>query len=76
MISNSFYYSKRLNAKLERISEFPVTIVVAPTGYGKTSVVHKKTEQSGMKTVWMDAEDATPQKSYARLCNADRKSVV
>lgn len=74
MINNSFYYSKRLNDKLERIKELPTTIVAAPTGYGKTSVVHKITEQFGMKTIWMDAEDTTPQKSYARLCQAFSKT--
>ena len=42
---NSVYISARLQKKLDRIPTYPLTTVVAPAGYGKTTAVRWFREQ-------------------------------
>ena len=38
---NQIYISKRLEDRLKTIYDYPVTLVEAPTGYGKTTVLRE-----------------------------------
>lgn len=68
MMASSFYFPGRLLEKLERISEMPVTVVVAPEGYGKTTIVAQKTAESDLKTYWIDSEELIAKRQYDRIC--------
>ncbi|NLC41203.1 MAG: hypothetical protein GX763_09845, partial [Clostridiaceae bacterium] len=68
MMASSFYFPGRLLEKLERISETPVTVVAAPEGYGKTTIVAQKTAESYLKTYWIDSEELIAKRQYDRIC--------
>ncbi|MDD2213905.1 MAG: LuxR C-terminal-related transcriptional regulator [Oscillospiraceae bacterium] len=69
-MDHSLYLPPRLKNKLERIRHNPVTVVFAPAGYGKTALLSKWVRESGLRFLWADVEDQTPQKGYARFCQA------
>ncbi len=69
-MDRNLYMPQRLKAKLDHISQVPVTVVFAPTGYGKTALLSKWARESGQQLLWADVEDLTPQKGYARFCLA------
>ena len=65
---NVHYYSPRLRKKLEGILAVPVTVVEAPSGYGKTTAVRDYLKNTLTKSVpvhwWIAVEDA-PAASWA-----------
>lgn len=44
---------KRIDALLDQWSSYPLTIVEAPMGYGKTTAVRQYFENQGIKPVWL-----------------------
>ncbi len=44
---------KRINARLDQLTSYPLTIIEAPMGYGKTTAVRQYFEKSGIKPVWL-----------------------
>ncbi len=72
-MTGSFYFPSRLLEKLERMSRTPVTVVAAPAGYGKTTIVVKKTEESGLRTLWFDSEELIAHRRYDRICGEFEK---
>ena len=65
------YYSQRLKRKLDELRFAPITIVEAPSGYGKTTAVKDfldtETPQN-TPVYWFAAVDETPVVSFRRLC--------
>ena len=69
--SNIHYYSPRLRKKLEGILSVPVTVVEAPSGYGKTTAVRdylKDNLPKGTPVYWWSAAEDAPETSWTRLC--------
>lgn len=64
------YFTPRLRNSAQKISTCPVSIVAAPSGSGKTSLIRQAAEQSGLRTVWVNVADITSQNSYAKFCEA------
>lgn len=68
---NAHYYSPRLLKKLAGILSAPVTVLEAPSGYGKTTAVRdylKNKLSKGVPVHWWNAEEDAPTVSWAALC--------
>ncbi len=69
--SNKHYYSPRLLKKLEGIFAVPLTVVEAPSGYGKTTAVWnyiKDKLPKGTPVHWWSAAEDASETSWTRLC--------
>lgn len=69
--SDARYYSPRLRKKLKGILTAPVTVVEAPSGYGKTTAVRDYLMGSLPKDTpvyWWNAAEGDPVNSWNRLC--------
>lgn len=69
--SNVHYYSPCLLKKLEGILAAPVTVVEAPSGYGKSTAIRdylKNTLSKGVPVHWWNATEDAPAASWAALC--------
>jgi len=67
---NPHYYSSKLLEKLEGVLAAPVTVVEAPSGYGKTTAVRdylKATLPKGVPVHWWNAVEDAPAASWAAL---------
>lgn len=53
---------KRIDALLDKLTTYPLTIVEAPMGYGKTTAVRQYFENRGIKPVWLSFH---PQSGFA-----------
>lgn len=58
-----------MNRALERIFDYPLTIVEAPIGYGKTTAVREFLAAKGVPVIWTSffSESDTPEKFWDRL---------
>jgi len=66
------YFSDSLKQKLKDILHAPVTVVEAPSGYGKTTAIRDflKAELSqGTPVYWFTAVDEAPAAGFRRLCH-------
>ncbi|NLV22743.1 MAG: helix-turn-helix transcriptional regulator [Syntrophomonadaceae bacterium] len=70
------YYSDRLKRKLERLRLASVTVIEAPSGYGKTTAIRdflqNKLSQS-TSVYWFTAMDEKPSAGFRRLCREIEK---
>ncbi|MBP7331515.1 MAG: transcriptional regulator MalT [Firmicutes bacterium ADurb.Bin373] len=69
--SGAHYYSPRLRKKLEGILTAPVTVVEAPSGYGKSTAVRDYLMDSlpeGTLVYWWNVVEDDPANSWVRLC--------
>lgn len=70
-VSDAHYYSPRLRKKLEGILTAPVTVVEAPSGYGKSTAVRDYLMDSlpeGTPVYWWNVVEDDLAYSWARLC--------
>ncbi|MEA4845715.1 MAG: LuxR C-terminal-related transcriptional regulator [Clostridiaceae bacterium] len=65
------YFSDKLKRKLEDMLYVPVTVVEAPSGYGKTTSIRdflKAGLSQGTPVYWFAATDEAPAAGFRRLC--------
>lgn len=70
------YYSEKLKRKLKKLCFAPTTIVEAPSGYGKTTVIQdylKTSLPQGTPIYWFTATDETLTASFRRFCRKIEK---
>ena len=70
------YYSDRLKRKLDKMRFIPVTVVEAPSGYGKTTAIRDYLETElpqGTPVYWFTATNEAPAASFRRLCREIEK---
>lgn len=66
------YFSERLRDRLAEIVEAPVTLVEAPSGFGKTTAVREAlalVEADGKEIAWINATDEPPEQFWRRFCD-------
>lgn len=66
---NQIYISKRLEDRLKTIYDYPVTLVEAPTGYGKTTVLREYLKSLGKPFIWFNIDSANREKGYNDFCS-------
>ena len=57
--TKALYFTDLIKNKLDKIKEFPLTIVIAPMGYGKTTAVKKYLYDSSMTVLWHTIYDGS-----------------
>ena len=70
--TSGLYFKQRLLKALDGIFEYPLTIVEAPMGYGKTTVVKEYLNSSDATILWLRVYDSsldTFWNGFARLAN-------
>lgn len=65
---NQIYLSKKLEDRLKTIYDYPVTIVEAPTGYGKTTVVREYLKSVGKPYIWFNVDSESREKGFSDFC--------
>ncbi len=63
------YISKRLENRLKSIYDYPVTIVEAPTGYGKTTAIREYLKGEGKNYVWFTVDSADKERVFSEFCD-------
>ena len=74
--SEPHYYSERLKQKLNRLRVSPVSVIEAPSGYGKTTAVRDFLERERLKgtpVYWFTATEELPSSGFRRLCREINK---
>lgn len=65
---NQIYFSKKLEERLRTIYDYPVTIIEAPTGYGKTTAVREYLKSSGRPYIWFNIDSDNREKAFSDFC--------
>ena len=65
---NQIYLSKKLSDKLKTIYDYPVTIIEAPTGYGKTTAVKEYLKTLGKDFIWFNIDSGNREKMFFDFC--------
>jgi LuxR family maltose regulon positive regulatory protein len=69
--SGFYYFPDRLRARLDRIPKHPMTVVEAPSGFGKTTAVReylKKRRQAGARENWHTCLGEAPSRAWEGIC--------
>lgn len=65
---NQIYLSERLKTRLETIYKFPVTIIEAPTGYGKTTAFREFLKEKESKCIWFNVDNGDREQFMSDFC--------
>lgn len=65
---NQIYISKKMEDRLKTIYDYPVTILEAPTGYGKTTVVREYLKSLGKPFIWFNIDSENKEKGFNDFC--------
>ena len=55
--TQSLYFSEELTAALKKITDYPLTVIEAPMGYGKTTAVKEYIANSDFEVLWQTVYD-------------------
>lgn len=67
--TNRFFFSDRIMEKLQSIFDNGITVVEAPTGFGKTSSVRNILKNADEVVVWITIENEDKNIFFSELCN-------
>jgi len=76
MISNDvrqLYVRKELNRLLEGIWRYPLTVIEAPMGYGKTTAVKEILKNGNVHVLWMTLDDKSASAFWRGFCHLLQK---
>lgn len=65
---NHIYISKKMEDRLKTIYDYPVTILEAPTGYGKSTMVREYLKGAGRPFIWFNIDSENKEKFYNDFC--------
>lgn len=65
---NRFFFSNRLNDKLETIFERNLTVVEAPTGFGKTTSIRNLLNISEEPFIWINIDNENKNEFFEEFC--------
>lgn len=66
--TRSIYFPEKTLKALEKISCFPLTVVEAPMGYGKTTAVRECLKNTDAKTLWLWIHDSSIAAFWKGFC--------
>ncbi|MFT3983465.1 MAG: LuxR C-terminal-related transcriptional regulator [Lachnospiraceae bacterium] len=70
-INELYYFSKQLRMRVNGIDKYPLTVVEAPSGYGKTTVVREHLKEyagTPIRTCWYTCMGEAPAKTWNGIC--------
>ena len=66
--SRSLYFSDRLTEVLSQIPEYPLTVMEAPMGYGKTTAIQEYAAKTGIKALWKTVRENDDAHFWSDFC--------
>ena len=57
--TRDLYFSERITNAMRQIPDYPLTIVEAPMGYGKTTAVRERLKNTGAHVLWQKVNDSS-----------------
>lgn len=63
------HFTDKLKKKINTISKYPVIIIDAPTGYGKTTVIREFAEKSSSRFMWINVASSSKELFWADFCD-------
>ncbi len=70
MKRRSYYKRKRIDAILSAMAEYPLTLLIASTGYGKTTTVRHFLKNEDLPAVWVNVMGPEESVFWEALCTA------
>ncbi|KGK92019.1 LuxR family transcriptional regulator [Desulfosporosinus sp. HMP52] len=67
-ITRNLYFPKRITDALKEVTNYPLTIVEAPMGYGKTTAVRELLSRDKVNLIWLRVQDCSLSIFWQRLC--------
>lgn len=67
--TKNIYLSDKLIKELDAIFNYPLTIVEAPMGYGKTTAVRERFNQVDANVLWLRIHDSSKTAFWKRFCD-------
>lgn len=71
--SRAIYFADKLRRRMERIPEFPCTLIEAPMGYGKTTAVREYLKDTDANVLWQHIYDSSVIGFWTALCRLLRE---
>lgn len=70
-MKKQFFKRERINDRLAEVYDYPLTIVEAPMGYGKTTAVRKFLEMKKTKSIWItfQQENGSADYKWNKVCD-------
>ena len=66
--SRSLYFSDRLTEVLSQIPQYPLTVMEAPMGYGKTTAIQEYAAKNGITTLWKTVRENDEAHFWSDFC--------
>lgn len=66
--TRSLYFSDRVSGAMERIFDYPLTVVEAPMGYGKTTAVREHVRNARANVLWLKVYSGSITDFWNGLC--------
>lgn len=63
------YFHERITSEMQLVTEYPLTIVEAPMGYGKTTAIRELLTRSGLDILWLRIHDSSLSSFWNGFCN-------
>lgn len=67
-ITRNLYFPKRITDAIKEVTNYPLTIVEAPMGYGKTTAVRELLSSNNINLIWLRVHDSSLSVLWKRLC--------
>lgn len=67
-LTRNLYFPKRTIDALKEVTNYPLTIVEAPMGYGKTTAVRELLSRDQVNLIWLRVQDSSLSIFWQRLC--------
>lgn len=71
-VNELYYFSRQLRTRINGIDKYPLTVIEAPSGYGKTTVVREHLKEyagTPVHTSWYTCMGEAPEKTWSGICN-------
>ena len=69
MEMKKIYISDRLRAKIAQSEAYPVTVIEAPLGFGKTEAMRYYLKEEQIPHVWMTVSDGSAESFWSQFCS-------
>lgn len=70
--TRSLYFTERISKAMNGIFDYPLTIVEAPMGYGKTTAVRECLKGDEAHVLWLKVYDSSPESFWHGFCRLFR----
>ena len=67
---NAIHINDRLSDKLSMIPDYPVVVIDAPAGYGKTTAIREYAQTSTGRFIWINVSNPSRDIFWSDFCDA------